>query len=60
MIDGETTYKGSRSIDLISLILIKFLKNKYKIKILFGCASFKGINYKKYKEQLHQCSRIRR
>ena len=24
----------------------------YKIKILFGCASFPGINYKKYKEQL--------
>jgi len=28
MIEGETTYKGSRSIDLISLILIKFLKKK--------------------------------
>ena len=28
MIDGETTYKGSRSIDLISLILIKFFKKK--------------------------------
>ena len=24
----------------------------YKIKILFGCASFVGTNYKKYKEQL--------
>ena len=24
----------------------------YKIKILFGCASFPGINYKKYKEHL--------
>jgi putative hemolysin len=47
-------HKNYRDKPIIKLLwkAISAYMEHYKIKILFGCASFPGINYKKYKEQL--------
>ena len=44
-------YRDKPIIKLLWKAISAYMEH-YKIKILFGCASFPGINYKKYKEQL--------
>ena len=44
-------YRDKPIIKLLWKAISAYMEH-YKIKILFGCASFSGINYKKYKEQL--------
>jgi len=47
----EQNYRDKPIIKLLWKAISAYMEH-YKIKILFGCASFTGINYKKYKEQL--------
>jgi putative hemolysin len=47
----EQNYRDKPIIRLLWKAISAYMEH-YKIKILFGCASFAGINYKKYKEQL--------
>ena len=47
----DKNYRDKPIIKLLWKAISAYMEH-YKIKILFGCASFPGINYKKYKEQL--------
>ena len=44
-------YRNKPIIKLLWKAISAYMEH-YKIKILFGCASFPGVNYKKYKQQL--------
>ena len=44
-------YRDKPIIKLLWKAISAYMEH-YKIKIIFGCASFPGVNYKKYKEQL--------
>ena len=44
-------YRNKPIIKLLWKAISAYMEH-YKIKIIFGCASFPGVNYKKYKEQL--------
>ena len=44
-------YRDKPIIKLLWKAISAYMEH-YKIKILFGCASFPGTNYKKFKEQL--------
>ena len=47
----DKNYRDKPIIKLLWKAISAYMEH-YKIKVLFGCASFPGINYKKYKEQL--------
>jgi putative hemolysin len=47
----DKSYRDKPIIKLLWKAISAYMEH-YKIKILFGCASFNGINYKKYKDQL--------
>ena len=47
----DKNYRDKPIIKLLWKAISAYMEH-YKIKVLFGCASFPGTNYKKYKEQL--------